>query len=64
MDQKSQEMLEEILKRDKTSLDEVQTAFLRARRSYLNDEQRARFSDLLEGLDEAPKKKAKKEEVE
>jgi len=48
MDTQSQEVLAEILKLDKDSLSVDQRDFLIARRSYLNDADRARFKDVIE----------------
>ena len=51
MDVKSQEILEGILAKDKSSLNDEEVRFLRARRDYLNDEQRKRFAEILDGDD-------------
>lgn len=47
-------VLEKILAKDKGHLSADEKAFLRARRSYLNDEQTKRFADVLEGTEDAP----------
>tara|TARA_B100000508_G_scaffold138892_1_gene135840 strand:+ start:203 stop:505 length:303 start_codon:yes stop_codon:yes gene_type:complete len=47
LDTQSKETLEVILAKDKTSLTEDERRFLRARRSYLNDEQTERFAKIL-----------------
>ena len=66
MDQLSQDTLAEILKLDKSSLSEDQKGFLLARRSYLNDSDRARYQDLIDahedGLKEGAKEKKEKKE--
>ena len=54
MDTQSQEILAEILKMDKANLNDEQLAFVMARRSYLNDADRARFEDEIK-LHEAGK---------
>ena len=48
-----QELLENLLLGDVETLDEEQLGYLRARREYLNPEERARFK-----LDDEPKPKA------
>jgi len=53
MDQETKDILEGILKMDKESLSEEQKSFLLARRSYLNDEQRKRYADLIEAHEAA-----------
>jgi hypothetical protein len=58
MNPEAVEMLEKILKMDKSMLNEEQIGFIRARQSYLNDEQRERFADILKD------KQAKKKEGE
>lgn len=69
MDQLSQEKLAEIVAKEPASLTDSEIEFLRARRSYLSEEQRAVFKDVLnvesetsqESADEPePSKKAKK----
>lgn len=55
MDQKTQEVLAEILKGDKDSLSTEQRDFLIARRSYLNDADRARFKDIIEAHEKSLK---------
>lgn len=47
MDPKSQETLAEIVAKEPVALTEADIAFLRARRSYLSEEQRAVFADVL-----------------
>lgn len=54
MDAQSKEMLETILAKDKDSLSDGEVQFLMARRSYLNDEQKKRYADLIK-LHEAGK---------
>lgn len=61
MNPEAVQVLETILAKDKATLNSEEVAFLRARRSYLNDEQTKRFADVLEDED-APKKKTKKDE--
>jgi hypothetical protein len=58
MDTESQQLFDEILRGDKSSLSPSQVDFLKARASYLNDSDRARFADVLEAK---PAKKASKE---
>lgn len=48
MDQITKETLETILAKDKDALSEEERQFLMARRSYLNDEQRERYADMIE----------------
>jgi hypothetical protein len=60
MNPEAVEMLETLLKMDKSMLNEEQAGFIRARRSYLNDEQRARFADIIG--EEKPAKKKKGED--
>lgn len=47
MDQLSKETLDIILSKDKDTLSSEELGFLMARRSYLNDEQRSRYADLI-----------------
>lgn len=47
-------VLENILAKDKSMLNSEEIGFLRARRSYLNDEQKKRFSDVLKGVKDTP----------
>lgn len=47
MDTQSQAVFDEILKKDKDSLSMDEIGFLMARRSYLNDADRARYADLI-----------------
>lgn len=47
MDLQSKETLEIILQKDKASLTTEELGFLMARRSYLNEEQRAKYADLI-----------------
>lgn len=47
MDIQSQEVFDTILKKDKDSLSMEEIGFLMARRSYLNDADRARYADLI-----------------
>lgn len=48
MDDKSKEMLDEILAKEPAALTDSDKAFLRARRSYLNGEQQAVYAEVLE----------------
>lgn len=52
MNPEAQVVLEKILAKDKSTLTGDEKAFLRARRSYLNDEQTKRFADVLDDSDE------------
>lgn len=61
MNPEAQAVLEGILAKDKSTLTDDEVAFLRARRSYLNDEQTKRFADVLEG-EKSSKKSSKKDE--
>lgn len=47
MNPTAQEELERILNKDPQTLTEAEIAFLRARRSYLNSEQRKTFAEVL-----------------
>lgn len=47
MDSTSQEMFNAIIAMDKDSLTKEQRGFLMARRSYMNDEQRKRYADMI-----------------
>jgi hypothetical protein len=47
MDQESKRVLDEICSKSASDLIESEIAFLRARRSYLTDEQRKRFAQHL-----------------
>lgn len=61
MDTKSEKKLNEILAKDQESLTKPEVAFLRARRSYLNDADTKRYSDLLsEKKETKTTKKSKK----
>ena len=70
MDQLSQEKLAQITAKDLGSLTETDIEFLRARSSYLSEEQRAVFKEVLgdepqasnDAPEEKPSKKAKKGE--
>lgn len=68
MDPEVMETLKAILEKDKDLLSEDEKQFLLARRSYLNDTERARFADMIKdheaslkevSADEKPAKKAK-----
>jgi len=60
MDESSKKRLEEIIAKDKNDLIQEDIDFLKARRSYLNDEQRVRFAEFLdEGEVKVPRKKRK-----
>lgn len=48
-------MFDTILAKDKDSLSEGEVQFLMARRSYLNDEQRKRYADLITAHEKAVK---------
>lgn len=48
MDQATKEVFDRIIEKDKDSLSEDERGFLMARRSYLNEEQRARYADMIE----------------
>lgn len=47
MDQESQKMLDQILAKEPAALTDEDKAFLRARSSYLNEEQQAVYSEVL-----------------
>lgn len=47
MDELSKVRLSEIIAMDKNDLTQEHIDFLKARRTYLNDEQRARFAEFL-----------------
>lgn len=63
MDQKSQEMFDEILSLDQETLNDEQKGFLMARRGYFNDEQKKRYAEMIK-LHEAGKLFASTEEDE
>lgn len=48
MDQKSQEVFDQLIAMDQESLNDDQKGFLMARRGYFNDEQRKRYSKMIE----------------
>jgi len=54
MDAKSQELFNLIVSMDQETLTNEQKGFLMARRSYMNDEQRKRYADMIK-LHEAGK---------
>lgn len=54
MDQTSQAMFDQLIQMDQESLNDEQKGFLMARRGYFNDEQRKRYSKMIE-LHEAGK---------
>jgi len=62
MDKTTQEVFDSILALDKDTLTEEQRGFLMARRSYFNDEQRARYKDLIADHEKTSKGGAKKGE--
>ena len=64
MDEQSQKVLDQIIANGPDAITESEAAFLRARRSYLNEDQLAVFKEFLAEpeSDEKPSKKAKKEE--
>jgi hypothetical protein len=54
MDQESRKMLDEILAQEPAALTDADKAFLRARSSYLNEEQRSVYAEVLaEGQESA-----------
>lgn len=55
MDAKSQETLAVILSKDKDTLLESEVQFLMARRSYLNDEDKKRYADLIKAHESGKK---------
>ncbi len=64
MDEESKKMLEVIMSKSQEDLSTEERGFLMARRSYLNDEQKKRYADMIEehegGKSEKPAKPAKK----
>lgn len=48
MDQESQKMLDQILAKEPVALTDDEKSFLRARSSYLNEEQRVVYGEVLE----------------
>lgn len=50
MDQESQNRLAEIVATEPAAITEADAEFLRARSAYLNEEQRAKFADILRGV--------------
>lgn len=54
MDPKSKEIFDELVVKEPHELNEEQVAFLRARRSYLNADQKVKFASLLKDADNAP----------
>lgn len=54
MDEQSRKTLDEILAKEPAALTEADEAFMRARRSYLSEEQKAVFADVLAEAPEAP----------
>jgi hypothetical protein len=61
MDQVSQDTLAEIARKEPASLTEADIAFLQARRSYLNEEQRAVFADVLGATEPEPEEESAEE---
>ncbi len=65
MDQESRRVLDEICSKSASELIESEIAFLRARRSYLTDEQRKRFAEHLPKAEKPVKaEKVQEESVE
>ena len=62
MDQLSQEKLAEIVAKEPASLTDSDIEFLRARRSYLSEEHRAVFKDVLSVEAEAPQESSEESE--
>lgn len=54
MDEQSRKTLDEILTKEPAALTEADEAFMRARRSYLSEEQKAVFADVLAEQPETP----------
>lgn len=54
MDPKSKEMLDEILAKEPAALTDSDKGFLRSRRSYLNEEQRTVYAEILADVPDAP----------
>lgn len=63
MDQDTQNMFDEIVAMDQEALNDDQKGFLMARRGYFNDEQKKRYSKMIE-LHEAGKLVSAREEDE
>lgn len=57
MDERTKKYLAELVERDVAELTDDNKAFLRARKSYLTDAQKAKFAKILEVKKEAKKKK-------
>lgn len=53
MNQEAQQRLENLLNREVATWSEQDRAFVRARRSYLNADQKKRFAGVLKGASEA-----------
>jgi len=65
MDQESQAMLDAILAKEPAALTDEDKAFLRARRSYLNTEQRTIYAEVLADVPGEPAtEEAKTDETE
>ena len=65
MDDKSKEMLKEILSKEPAALTDADKGFLRARSSYLNEEQRSVYAEVLgESQTFEPEPETDEEEVE
>lgn len=62
MDEKTQKMFDEIVAKDVSGLDGPEIVFLKARISYLTEEQLEKFASVL--ATDAPAKKAKKSDEE
>ena len=60
MDAKSKEMLDAILAKEPAALTDADKAFLKARRSYLNEEQRHVYAEALAQQPEAEQPKVRR----
>ena len=65
MDEQSRAMLDEILAKEPAALTDADKAFLRARSSYLNEEQRSVYAEVLaEGQESTEAENSEESEVE
>jgi hypothetical protein len=64
MDAKSKEMLDEILAKEPAAMTDADKGFLRARRSYLNEEQKAVYAEVLADHPEAEETASEESETE
>ncbi len=64
MDEQSKKMLDEILAQEPAALTDADKAFLRARRSYLTEEQRHVYAEALSEQQEAEQANETSEESE